>query len=181
MSAGCVFESPLSESIYGSFFFVCSFARTSASLPLFIFLWNNCFYYSSSTCDSASTFWTSVIDLISWLQQVYFKATDPFNERWRSAWIITAFWDILAFALLSVICYLWAPSQSSQRYVIICKNLYSQQDGPLLNWNFWCRNVVWDSVCWRKLWKHFSKFLLVSKFWIAFLKKVIWEKFYPYI
>ncbi|KAF2319704.1 hypothetical protein GH714_018106 [Hevea brasiliensis] len=51
------------------------------------------------------------------------KATDPFNERWQSAWIITAFWDILAFALLSVICYLWAPSQSSQRYA------YSEEVG----------------------------------------------------
>jgi len=49
------------------------------------------------------------------LLQVYFKATDPFNERWQSAWIITAFWDVIAFALLCVICYLWAPSQSSQR------------------------------------------------------------------
>jgi hypothetical protein len=47
--------------------------------------------------------------------QLYFKATDPFSERWQSAWIITAFWDILAFALLCIICYLWAPSQSSQR------------------------------------------------------------------
>lgn len=48
--------------------------------------------------------------------QIYFKATDPFSERWQSAWVITAFWDILAFGLLCVICYLWAPSQSSQRY-----------------------------------------------------------------
>ena len=47
--------------------------------------------------------------------QVYFKATDPYNERWQSAWIITAFWDILAFAVLCIICYLWAPSQTSQR------------------------------------------------------------------
>lgn len=52
----------------------------------------------------------------SYILQVYFKATDPFNERWQSAWMITAFWDILAFALLCVICYLWAPSQTSQRY-----------------------------------------------------------------
>jgi hypothetical protein len=55
--------------------------------------------------------------------EVYFKATDPFNERWQSAWFITAFWDILAFALLCVICYLWAPSQSSQRYA------YSEEVG----------------------------------------------------
>ncbi|XP_030459134.1 uncharacterized protein LOC115679637 [Syzygium oleosum] len=61
---------------------------------------------------------------VAWIgYEFYFKATDPYNERWRSAWIITAFWDILAFALLCVICYLWAPSQSSQRYA------YSDQAG----------------------------------------------------
>ncbi|XP_022748582.1 transmembrane protein 87B-like [Durio zibethinus] len=59
----------------------------------------------------------AVIASVAWLTyEVYFKAADPFNERWQSAWIITAFWDILSFALLCVICYLWAPSQSSQRY-----------------------------------------------------------------
>ncbi|OMO79935.1 Transmembrane receptor, eukaryota [Corchorus capsularis] len=59
----------------------------------------------------------AVIASVAWISyEVYFKATDPFNERWQSAWIITAFWDILAFVLLCVICYLWAPSQSSQRY-----------------------------------------------------------------
>ncbi|KAK8582635.1 hypothetical protein V6N13_069407 [Hibiscus sabdariffa] len=59
----------------------------------------------------------AVIASVGWITfEVYFKATDPFNERWQSAWIITAFWDILSFALLCVICYLWAPSQSSQRY-----------------------------------------------------------------
>ncbi|GLT53953.1 hypothetical protein SLA2020_271870 [Shorea laevis] len=66
----------------------------------------------------------TVVASVAWIgYEVYFKATDPFNERWRSAWIITAFWDILAFALLSVICYLWAPSQSSQRYA------YSEEVG----------------------------------------------------
>ncbi|CAA2934730.1 transmembrane 87A [Olea europaea subsp. europaea] len=59
----------------------------------------------------------TVVASVVWIgYELYFKATDPFNERWQSAWIITAFWDILAFALLCVICYLWAPSQSSQRY-----------------------------------------------------------------
>ncbi|KAK7328243.1 hypothetical protein VNO77_22346 [Canavalia gladiata] len=66
----------------------------------------------------------TVISSVAWIgYEVYFKATDPFNERWQSAWIITAFWDILAFALLCVICYLWAPSQSSQRYA------YSEEVG----------------------------------------------------
>ncbi|XP_051180954.2 uncharacterized protein [Lolium perenne] len=59
----------------------------------------------------------SVIASVVWIgYEVYFKATDPFSERWQSAWIITAFWDVLAFVLLVVLCYLWAPSQSSQRY-----------------------------------------------------------------
>ncbi|KAL8143351.1 hypothetical protein V2J09_016383 [Rumex salicifolius] len=59
----------------------------------------------------------AVIASVAWIAyEVYFKATDPFNERWQSAWIITAFWDILAFAVICIICYLWAPSQSSQRY-----------------------------------------------------------------
>ncbi|KAF4384252.1 hypothetical protein F8388_010532 [Cannabis sativa] len=66
----------------------------------------------------------TVIVSVAWIgYEVYFKATDPFNERWQSAWIITAFWDVLAFALLSVICCLWAPSQSSQRYA------YSEEVG----------------------------------------------------
>ncbi|KAL6513158.1 hypothetical protein OROGR_020644 [Orobanche gracilis] len=59
----------------------------------------------------------AVITSVLWIgYELYFKATDPFNERWQSAWIITAFWDILAFALLCVICYIWAPSHVSQRY-----------------------------------------------------------------
>ncbi|RWW23093.1 hypothetical protein GW17_00012667, partial [Ensete ventricosum] len=59
----------------------------------------------------------TVIASVSWIgYEVYFKATDPFSERWQSAWIITAFWDILSLVLLCVMCYLWAPSQSSQRY-----------------------------------------------------------------
>ncbi|GAB4847823.1 hypothetical protein Ancab_026884 [Ancistrocladus abbreviatus] len=59
----------------------------------------------------------TVIASVAWIcYEVYFKATDPFNERWQNAWVITAFWDILAFAVLCMICYLWAPSHSSQRY-----------------------------------------------------------------
>ncbi|XP_057977352.1 uncharacterized protein LOC131164287 [Malania oleifera] len=58
-----------------------------------------------------------VVASVAWIAyEIYFKATDPFNGRWQSAWIITAFWDVLVFLLLCVICCLWAPSQSSQRY-----------------------------------------------------------------
>ncbi|RZC74814.1 hypothetical protein C5167_050290 [Papaver somniferum] len=66
----------------------------------------------------------TVIASVAWIfYEVYFKATDPFSEQWQSAWIVTTFWDILAFALLCVICYLWGPSQSSQRYA------YSEEVG----------------------------------------------------
>ncbi|KAI3851765.1 hypothetical protein MKX03_006438 [Papaver bracteatum] len=66
----------------------------------------------------------TVIASVAWIcYEVYFKATDPFSEQWQSAWIVTAFWDVLAFALLCVICYLWGPSQSSQRYA------YSEEVG----------------------------------------------------
>ncbi|CAN1324874.1 Transmembrane protein 87A [Linum perenne] len=66
----------------------------------------------------------SVIASVVWIfYEVYFKATDPFNERWQSAWIITAFWDLVTYVLLCVICYLWAPAVNSQRYA------YSEEVG----------------------------------------------------
>lgn len=59
----------------------------------------------------------SVIISVTWIvYELYFKATDPFSEQWQKAWIISAFWNILTFALLCVICALWAPSQNSTRY-----------------------------------------------------------------
>lgn len=59
----------------------------------------------------------SVIVSVAWIcYELYFKATDPFSERWQSAWVISGFWNVLTFALLCVICALWAPSQNSTRY-----------------------------------------------------------------
>lgn len=59
----------------------------------------------------------SVVISVAWIgYELYFKATDPFSERWQSAWIVSVFWSILTFALLCVICALWAPSQNSTRY-----------------------------------------------------------------
>ncbi|KAG9455432.1 hypothetical protein H6P81_008336 [Aristolochia fimbriata] len=70
----------------------------------------------------------AVIASVAWIgYEVYFKATDPFSERWQSAWVITAFWDVLAFSLLCVICYLWAPSVNAQRYA------YSEELGDELD------------------------------------------------
>nr|DAD49155.1 TPA_asm: hypothetical protein HUJ06_019092 [Nelumbo nucifera] len=59
----------------------------------------------------------AVIVSVGWIcYELYFKSSDVYNERWQSAWIIPAFWQILSFSLLCVICVLWAPSQNSTRY-----------------------------------------------------------------
>lgn len=66
----------------------------------------------------------AVVVSVLWIAyELYFKATDPFGERWQSFWIIPAFWYVLAFILLTVICVLWAPSQNSTRYA------YSEEVG----------------------------------------------------
>ena len=59
----------------------------------------------------------SVIVSMAWIgYDLYFKETDSFSERWQSAWIISAFWHVLSFSLLCVICALWAPSHNTTRY-----------------------------------------------------------------
>ncbi|KAF9615050.1 hypothetical protein IFM89_021621 [Coptis chinensis] len=59
----------------------------------------------------------AVIVSVAWIcYELYFKANDVYNERWQSAWIIPAFWQVVSFSLLCVISALWAPSQSSTRY-----------------------------------------------------------------
>ncbi|KAK8921143.1 hypothetical protein KSP39_PZI020745 [Platanthera zijinensis] len=59
----------------------------------------------------------TVIVSVGWIgYEIYFKSTDVFNERWQRAWIIPAFWQVLTFSLLCMICVLWAPSQNSMRY-----------------------------------------------------------------
>lgn len=59
----------------------------------------------------------AVVVSVGWIgYELYFKSTDVYNEQWQSAWIISAFWQVLSFSLLCVICALWAPSQNSMRY-----------------------------------------------------------------
>lgn len=59
----------------------------------------------------------AVIVSVGWIcYELYFKSTDVYNEQWQNAWIIPAFWHVLSFSLLCVICALWAPSQNSMRY-----------------------------------------------------------------
>lgn len=97
---------------------------------------------------------------------MYFKATDPFNEKWHSAWIITAFWDILAFALLCVICYLWAPSQNSQRCVIILETYANNKMLVFLFFYFllqFIRGKVSWNFGWPK-WTHYTACYLETYF-----------------
>ncbi|KVH88790.1 Transmembrane receptor, eukaryota [Cynara cardunculus var. scolymus] len=47
--------------------------------------------------------------------QLYFKSTGIYNVQWQNAWIIPAFWQVLSFSLLCVICALWAPSLNCKK------------------------------------------------------------------
>ncbi|KAJ6369293.1 hypothetical protein OIU78_001622 [Salix suchowensis] len=59
----------------------------------------------------------SVLLSIAWIGfELYFNATDPLSELWQVAWVIPAFWTLLAYSLLVVICVLWAPSHNPTRY-----------------------------------------------------------------
>ncbi|KAL6140647.1 hypothetical protein ACLB2K_058945 [Fragaria x ananassa] len=59
----------------------------------------------------------TVIVSVGWIcYELYYKSNDVYNEQWQNAWIIPAFWQVLSFSLLCVICALWAPSQNSTRY-----------------------------------------------------------------
>ncbi|KAK4746948.1 hypothetical protein SAY87_025985 [Trapa incisa] len=59
----------------------------------------------------------SVLLSIAWIgYELYYNANDPLGELWRSAWIIPAFWILLAYLLLVVVCILWAPSSNPTRY-----------------------------------------------------------------
>ncbi|KAK1265387.1 hypothetical protein QJS04_geneDACA017000 [Acorus gramineus] len=66
----------------------------------------------------------SVLLSVAWIgYELYFNATDPLSELWRRAWIIPAFWNVLSYLLLLVICILWAPSNNPTRYA------YSEDTG----------------------------------------------------
>ncbi|KAM7499457.1 hypothetical protein LguiA_023871 [Lonicera macranthoides] len=59
----------------------------------------------------------SVLLSVAWIgYELYFNASDPLSELWRRAWIIPAFWTLLAYLLLVVICILWDPSHNPTRY-----------------------------------------------------------------
>ncbi|KAK1281225.1 hypothetical protein QJS04_geneDACA004884 [Acorus gramineus] len=62
----------------------------------------------------------AVVVSVGWIgYELYFKSTDVYNERWQNAWIIPAFWQVLSFSLLCIICALWAPSQNPMRFAYL--------------------------------------------------------------
>ncbi|KAK2982404.1 hypothetical protein RJ640_026247 [Escallonia rubra] len=70
----------------------------------------------------------SVLLSVAWIgYELYFNASDPLSELWQRAWIIPAFWTLLAYLLLVVICILWAPSHNPTRYS------YSEETGDDLD------------------------------------------------
>ncbi|GLU14864.1 hypothetical protein SLE2022_314070 [Rubroshorea leprosula] len=59
----------------------------------------------------------SVLLSIAWIGfELYFNAADPLGELWQIAWIIPAFWNLISYTLLVVICILWSPSRNPTRY-----------------------------------------------------------------
>ncbi|CAL5195219.1 unnamed protein product [Lathyrus oleraceus] len=67
-----------------------------------------------------NTLAVSVLLSIAWIGfELYFNATDPLSELWQIAWIIPAFWSLLSYTLLLVICVLWAPSRNPTRYAYL--------------------------------------------------------------
>ena len=48
--------------------------------------------------------------------EMIFKISDKYNERWQEDWVPTAYWQVLSFALLLVVCVLWGPAANSRMY-----------------------------------------------------------------
>ncbi|URE23061.1 lung seven transmembrane domain containing protein [Musa troglodytarum] len=64
-----------------------------------------------------NTLAVSVLLSLLWIgYELYFNASDPLSELWQRAWIVSAFWNVLSYILLGIICILWAPSHNPTGY-----------------------------------------------------------------
>mmetsp|Transcript_12728 Transcript_12728/g.32640 ORF Transcript_12728/g.32640 Transcript_12728/m.32640 type:complete len:523 (-) Transcript_12728:243-1811(-) len=70
--------------------------------------------YRNFTNTLAIAVWIS----ICWIAyELYFKFNDSeHTEKWEFYWVTDAFWQVLSFGVLLVICILWRPSHNSQCY-----------------------------------------------------------------
>ena len=81
---------------------------------------------------------TAVLSLM-WLGfEVWFKSTDVINQKWEFVWVIGAFWHVLSFVLLCVICLLWRPTDMSARYA------YSDMAKDNISEESWWSQLVED-------------------------------------
>ncbi|KAL6010592.1 hypothetical protein ACLOJK_001026 [Asimina triloba] len=76
---------------------------------------------------------TSLLKMLDKLQ-IYFKSSDVHSEKWQTAWIILALWQLLSFCLLCSICVLWAPSQNSTRYAYSDDENEEFDEDPYTQW-----------------------------------------------
>uniref|UniRef100_A0A1J3J3L1 Transmembrane protein 87A n=1 Tax=Noccaea caerulescens TaxID=107243 RepID=A0A1J3J3L1_NOCCA len=63
---------------------------------------------------------TMVVLNFAWVYvEVY--VYDSLSELWQVKWIIPAFWYVLAYALLVVICFFWPPTEKPTRYLYVAE------------------------------------------------------------
>ncbi|CAA7060803.1 unnamed protein product [Microthlaspi erraticum] len=63
---------------------------------------------------------TMVVLNIAWVYvEVYIN--DSLSELWQVKWMIPAFWYVLAYALLVVICCFWPPTEKPTRYLYVAE------------------------------------------------------------
>jgi len=70
--------------------------------------------------------------------EVWFKSTDMIDQKWESVWLVGAFWHILSFAVLCVICMLWRPTDAASRYA------YSDMANDNISEESWWNQLIDD-------------------------------------
>mmetsp|Transcript_40522 Transcript_40522/g.114793 ORF Transcript_40522/g.114793 Transcript_40522/m.114793 type:complete len:526 (+) Transcript_40522:220-1797(+) len=70
--------------------------------------------YRKFTNTLAIAVWVSVLFTA---YEMYLKVRDSTHtEKWQMYWVADAFWQVLNFCVLCIICVLWRPSKNSQCY-----------------------------------------------------------------
>lgn len=143
---------------------------------------NNRLEYNHSTIDillthvvvcllgkSVITFMQVLLLSMIWLlclvlNQLYFNASDPLSELWRRAWVIPAFWNVLSYVLLAIICALWTPSRNPTGYSI-CYEVHRLLIWvELFIWGLYVHDVVFSA--WA-----LSNQSLCNESWICLLRR----------
>jgi len=59
---------------------------------------------------------TVILSLVWLAYEMWFKSTDMIDEKWESVWMLSAFWNVLSFALLAVMSFLWRPGMNASQF-----------------------------------------------------------------